>query len=531
MSIVSSALNRPVLKTAISIVKALEAHGHAAYLVGGCVRDLVMGVDPREADIATSATPDVVQEIFPDTIAVGQQFGVILVRTDGLSFEVATFRSDSAYSDGRHPDAVTYARTAEEDSRRRDFTINALFYDPVKDALLDFHGGREDIRQKRIRAIGIPRERFQEDRLRLLRAVRFAVRFGFEIETETRQAIVESAAAVQHVSAERVRDELTKILTEGHSYPGFQMLEELALLDFWLPELKEMQGVEQPPEFHPEGDVWVHTMLLLKFMDTRGEEVRGRRSAGSLADVRYEGRAGSEGSGQTAGGTEKGRCEEAEKKKLKDLEIEAGPPSSRVPVSPPRLPGFSPAHTSHLAPHTYPSTLLAWGALLHDVGKPATFERAPDRIRFNGHVELGATIARKIGRRFRMSNDFIDALAELVLDHLKFKDVFHMKASTLKRFVRRPAFPEHLELHRLDCLASHGNLEAYDFVRDYALSLKPEEARPQPLLTGHDLIRLGYTAGPQFKSILTVLEDEQLESRVTDREAAIRYVKDKFPLT
>jgi poly(A) polymerase len=473
-------LDTPRLKTAASVVERLRRRGHEAYLVGGCVRDLLMGMTPQEADIATSARPDVVEEIFSNTVAVGAQFGVVLVIENDMRFEIATFRTEGASSDGRHPDSVLYAHSAEEDSARRDFTINALFYDPASGALLDFHGGQEDIRQKIIRAIGHPRERFQEDKLRLLRAVRFAVRFGFELESRTRQSIVELAPEICRVSAERVREELTRILREGNSHRGFLLLDELGLLRHILPELEKMKGIEQPPEFHPEGDVWVHTMQMLKLMD----ETKGRESGARGQKV--------EGTGRKS-----------------DDENQEGP---------------------SLYNDTYPPAILAWAVLFHDVGKPATFERLPDRIRFNGHMEVGAGIARQIGRRLRMSNDEIEAIAELVLDHLKFKDVFKMKTSTLKRFVRRERFLEHLELHRLDCLASHGNLDAYHFVRDFGSSLKPEDARPKLFLNGNDLMDLGYTPGPEFKKILTALEDAQLESLITDRETALEFLKHAFPL-
>jgi poly(A) polymerase len=449
-------LDTTILRTAASICETLRRKGFHAYFVGGCVRDLAMGHAPKDVDIATDATPDEIENLFPNTVAVGAQFGVVLVIVDGVRYEVATFRSETRYSDGRHPDAVRYAASPEDDARRRDFTLNALFYDPLDGTLLDFHGGQEDIEQEIIRAIGDPQERFLEDKLRLMRAIRFAARFGFEIEARTRQAILDLAPEIKQVSAERLRDELTRILTEGHSETGVRRLDELGLLQETLPELLQMKGVEQPPEFHPEGDVWVHTLLLLRWMDETGRQVS--------------------------------------------------------------------------VPDTYPSSLLAWGALLHDVGKPGTFERAPDRIRFNGHMELGAKIARVIGHRLRFSNEEIDAIAELVLDHLKFKDVRNMKLATLKRFVRRPHFREHLELHRLDCLASHGNLDAHCFALEFADSLQPQEARPRPLLTGDDLIEFGYAPGPQFKRILAALEDAQLENQITDREAALQFIAQRFPL-
>jgi poly(A) polymerase len=479
MTAVRFLLETPVLQAAAGIVETLRQRGFAAYFVGGCVRDLVMGREPKDADIATSATPDEVQEIFSNTVAVGAQFGVVIVIEGGIHFEVSTFRSDAAYGDGRHPDSVRFAATPEEDARRRDFTINALFYDPLEGELLDFHGGRRDIERKNIRAIGNARERFNEDKLRLLRAVRFAVRFESEIEAATRQAIEECAPQIHQVSAERVRDELTRILTEGHSHRGFMLLDELGLLKEVLPELVAMKGVEQPPEFHPEGDVWVHTMLLLKLMDEQ-KQVLGDRWRVTENNVRNP---------QTC----------------------------------------SPPNAYQLQPATYPSDILAWAALLHDVGKPATFERA-DRIRFNNHTDEGAKLARHIARRLRMSSEDTDAIVELVQEHLKFKDVRRMRPSTLKRFVRRKYFAEHLELHRLDCLASHGLLDEYQFTLNFAQALTPEETRPKPLLNGQDLIDLGYPPGPLFKEIITTLEDAQLDNQIADREAALEFLRRNFPI-
>lgn len=506
-------LDTALLQAATAIVKTLRRRGYPAYFVGGCVRDLVMGCEPKDVDIATSATPDVVQEIFPNTVAVGAQFGVVIVILDGVHFEVTTFRSDSTYSDGRHPDFVSYATSPEEDARRRDFTINALFYDPLEGRLLDFHAGQSDIEKKIVRAIGNPLDRFQEDKLRILRAVRFAVRFHSEIEASTRQAIVERASEINQVSAERLRDELTRILIEGQSHRGFVLLDELGLLKQVLPEIVAMKGVAQPPEFHPEGDVWVHTLLLLKLMDETKAKVSresGQRAVGSDLSI-----------------VQGGESEPKSEIRSQKTEIEEGTFSCRpdtrhlTPDIP--LPWL-------LEPDTYPSPLLAWGTLLHDVGKPATFERA-DRIRFNGHTDVGARMVRQIARRLRMSNEESDVIAELVQEHLKFKDVQRMRSATLKRFVRRQHFAEHLELHRLDCLASHGNLEAFCFTRDFARSLKPDEARPKPLLTGHDLMELGYIPGPEFKKILTALEDAQLESLIVDRESALEFLKQKFPLS
>jgi putative nucleotidyltransferase with HDIG domain len=529
MSTARFSLDTPLMQTATSLVETLHAHGSTAYFVGGCVRDLVMGRAPKDVDIATNATPDEVEELFPNTVAVGEQFGVVIVILNGIHFEVATFRAEGGYSDGRHPDRVRYSNSPEEDARRRDFTLNALFYDPLKGELLDFHEGQRDIQRRIIRAIGNPQQRLQEDKLRMLRAVRFAVRFDSEIERETRRAIVATACDIKQVSPERLRDELTRILTEGHSYRGFQLLDEMGLLAILLPELIAMKGVEQPPEFHPEGDVWVHTLLLLKWMDETKQGLGAcRQSAVGSGPLMANDEETEKGREVTSQRPETRSQSLGSKGAVTHLLTENGPQTSDM-GTPPTAHGPLPPTPWLLNSGDYPTPILAWSALLHDIGKPGTYRLAPDRIRFDGHVEVGARMARQIGRRFRMSNEEIEVIAELVLDHLKFKDVQKMRPSTLKRFVRREHFAEHLELHRLDCLSCHGNLEAYHFTRAYADALKPEEARPKPILTGNDLIDLGYTPGPEFKKILTALEDAQLENQITDRESALEYLQLRFP--
>jgi poly(A) polymerase len=395
------------------------------------VRDLLLGKEPEDYDVATSATPDQVQQYFEQTYPVGAQFGVILVEIGNKDFvEVATFRSDVSYSDGRHPDAVRYTQSAKDDVQRRDFTINGLLLDPENDQVLDYVGGQMDLKNGIVRAIGVPARRFEEDKLRMLRAVRFAARFGYKIEDETFSGIADLAGEIKQVSRERVRDELLKMLTEGHARRAFELLDASGLLGCILPEIKRMQGVEQPPQFHPEGDVWVHTLMLLE----------------------------------------------------------------QLP------PGVTPT--------------LALGALLHDVGKPATFRVAPDRIRFDGHVEVGEKVATDILHRLRMSNDETAQVLALVANHMRFADVAKMKDSTLKRFFRLPRFEEHLELHRMDCTASHGKLDLYDFTRRKLQDTPPQEIRPALLVTGNDLITAGYEPGPRFKEILEAVEDAQLEGRL-----------------
>jgi poly(A) polymerase len=443
-------------------VRTLRERGHQAYFVGGCVRDLVLGRPPADYDVATDATPDTVMEIFPQTWAVGAQFGVVLVpiardescavasehpqsHHDGC-IEVATFRSDGVYTDGRHPDGVRFSQTAREDVQRRDFTINGMLLDPLNgDEVLDYVGGRADLGTKVIRTIGEAHRRFNEDKLRMLRAVRFAARLGFAIEAETMGAIRELVPQIKEVSHERVRDELTKMLTEGHARRAFELLDESGLLKQVLPGVAKMKGVEQPPQFHPEGDVWIHTLMLLE----------------QLAE----------------------NC----------------------------------------------SPTLAWGALLHDVGKPPTFRVAPDRIRFDGHVDVGVKMTEQIGRELRFSNDELEQVTALVENHMKFAEVTRMRESTLKRFMRMPQFGEHMALHKMDCLSSHRDLSYYDFVKRKMEETPAAEIRPEPLLKGDDLIAEGYKPGPRFKAILSAVEDGQLEGKLQSREQAMAFVRAEFP--
>jgi poly(A) polymerase len=537
----------PQFDAALQIIAALRAAGFEAYLAGGGVRDLLLGREPTDYDVATSATPDMVLNLFPRTFAVGAHFGVVLVAsTCGapdaacvaeeklvepgyVVTEVATFRSDGAYSDGRHPDAVRYTTSAEDDVRRRDFTINGLLLDPdllfsqgmkvrdelatenlnqmkgtgfspyinsannseasqlaekgqrsrtkrqgttsvvphsqqnkcralapegsfsgisiqnLRSAVIDHVHGLADLDAGIIRAIGQPGERFEEDHLRMLRAVRFAARFGFQIEPVTAAAMRRLAPKTNAVSRERVRDELTKMLTEGQARRAFELLDETGLLAELLPEVVRMKGVEQPPSFHPEGDVWIHTLLLLAQL----------------------------------------------------------PPACPLP--------------------------LAWAALLHDVGKPPTF-RLADRIRFDGHVEVGVAIAADICRRFRFSTDETRQTLSLVENHMRFADAQRMKASTLKRFFRLENFPQHLELHRMDCMASSGNLDHWNFVRERYESMPEEAVRPTPLLTGRELIAAGYTPGSAFKEMLRAVEDAQLEGAIATPAEALALLRDRYPL-
>ena len=430
-----------------SICDTLRRSGFQALLVGGCVRDLLLGCEPADYDVTTDATPGQVMKLFPESVAVGAQFGVIVVPRDGLKVEVATFRSDVSYSDGRHPDSVVFSRIPQEDVQRRDFTINGLLMRHDTGEVLDFVGGQADLKAGIIRAIGEPSRRFTEDKLRMMRAVRFAARFGFTIDSVTFEAIRSLATEIRQVSAERLRDELTKLLTEGAARRGFELLEETGLLRQVLPEIAAMKGVEQPPQYHPKGDVWIHTRMMLE-----------------------------------------------------------GLPKGASPT-------------------------LAWGVLLHDVGKPPTFQAASetgDRIRFNHHVEVGVRMAEAICKRLRFSNEDTEQILALVDHHMRFGAVEEMRASTLKKFVRLPHFEEHLALHRLDCLSSHRHLEAYEFVKRFLAETPPEQVRPERLLTGDDLQTLGFRPGPIFTQILGTLEDAQLEGQVRTRDEAKDFVLKKY---
>ena len=461
----------PQYRAALVIAHTLRDAGHQAFFAGGCVRDLLLGIAPKDYDVATSATPDQIVALFPKTVSVGAHFGVILVcqavpdeaAADSgteAAIEVATFRDDGAYSDGRRPDAVRFSRSPEEDVLRRDFTINGMLLDPLlfegtggdlNAAVIDYVHGREDLAAGVIRAIGDPKLRFAEDKLRMLRAVRFAARLGYQIDDATAGAIHCQAAEIGQVSQERIRDEVTRILTEGGARRGFELLYDLGLLARILPEVVRMRGVAQPPQYHPEGDVWVHTMLLLEKL----------------------------------------------------------PPGS--------------------------SATLAWGALLHDVGKPATYQppnpAVPgDRIRFNGHVDVGVRIAEVILARLRFSREETDQIVALVKNHMRFGDILEMRESTRKRFLHLPRFDEHLELHCLDVRSAHGDLTLYNFARQQYEAEPAEDLRPAPLLTGRDLIAAGYSPSPQFKSMLMLAEDAQLERTATTPEEALALVQQRFPL-
>jgi tRNA nucleotidyltransferase/poly(A) polymerase len=427
---------------ATKLVRRLRESGFVAYFAGGCVRDALLGKNPKDVDIATDAEPEEVQRLFPRTVAVGAKFGVLRVLDGVFEFEVATFRSDGVYLDGRRPVSVTFS-SPEEDAKRRDFTINGMFYDPVEDKVVDFIGGKSDLEHRLIRGIGDPAARFSEDHLRLLRAIRFAASLEFEIERATWQAVRQNAYQIKTVSAERVRDELVKIFADPHRVKGLDLLDESGLLQVVLPEVSNLHGCEQPPQFHPEGDVYLHTRLML----------------------------------------------------------------------------------SLLSPDASPE--LAFSVLLHDIGKPVTksFDAVDQRIRFNGHDQVGAAMAEEVMTRLRFSNDQIATVVEAVRSHMVFKDAPSMRPAKLRRFMGRENFALELELHRVDCLSSHGDLRTYELLTEKQKEFENEPIIPPPLVTGHDLIALGLAPGPRFGEILEAVQTAQLEGEVRDRPEALRLLQ------
>jgi len=440
-------VNNPSSKKvrALEVLQRLRDAGFAALFAGGAVRDMVMGAEPKDYDIVTNASLTDIERLFEHVYPIGSRFGVCLVVEDGIPFEVAGFRKDGIYEDGRRPSFIESADEVE-DVMRRDFTINGLLYDPIEEKLLDYVGGVCDIRNHIVRTIGDPHERLREDRLRMLRAVRFAARFSFSIDPSTAAVLRDEAEAVLDVSAERIGEELSKMFMGPHAGRALSLLDETGLLDVVLPEVHALKGVDQPQGFHPEGDVFEHTRLMLDMFDE---------------------------------GTE----------------------------------------------------TLAFGILLHDIAKPSTRTES-DRIRFTHHEAHGAEMAGKILRRLRMRNTTISRVQYLVGNHMRFINVKRMKRSTLLRFVREEGFDELLELYRFDCLASHGKLDTHELVQ----SVVEEEKRkyknlvpPAPVLTGKDLIEIGFEPGPLFGTILNEVEELHLEGELGSRNEAIDFVRRNYP--
>lgn len=432
-----------LVRDAREVCAVLQEAGFEACFVGGCVRDWLLGLEPHDIDVATSARPEQVAALFEKTREVGAHFGVVLVHFSFAVIEVATFRRDGEYIDFRRPVEVHYG-TMEEDAKRRDFTINAMFYDPIGGKLKDFYSGTLDLRRRILRSVGHARDRFEEDALRLMRAVRLAIRFDLEIELHTRKAIVAKAPNLQKISMERIGEELVRILTGPNAGRAMHLMSDLGIWAQIVPEVEALKGCEQGADKHPEGDVFVHTALAL----------------------------------------------------------------DKLPPDPPPE--------------------LALSVLLHDIAKPRTQKREEGRIRFLGHQKVGAEMAEEICRRLKLSAAVAEEVADLVDHHMQFMDVWKMKESKLKRFLGKANFPKHLELHKCDSLASHGDLDAYNFCVDRRRELAVEhgeEMKPKPLATGEDLITLGLKPGPRFRELLDALHDEQLEGRVRTREEAMEYLR------
>jgi putative nucleotidyltransferase with HDIG domain len=432
----------PRYDVAASIVRELQEHAYVAYFAGGCIRDALLNIPPKDIDIATSASPEQVQALFHRTIPVGIQFGVVRVRVAEMEFEVATFRSDGIYLDGRHPSAIRFS-TPEQDAARRDFTINGMFYDPLGERLIDYVNGREDLAGKLVRAIGEPSRRFAEDRLRMLRALRFAAVLRFEIEAGTWSAIQADAQEIAIISPERIRDELLKMLVNPNRLRGFDLLDQSGLLAVILPEIEALKGCDQPEQFHPEGDVFVHTRLML----------------------------------------------------------------------------------SLLAPEASGPQVLA--VLLHDIGKPRvrSFDPVDRRIRFNGHDRVGAEMAEKVMTRLRFPRHEIDQVVDAVSNHMVFKDVRQMRPAKLRRFMARPHFGIELELHRIDCAGSHGDLENYHFLINKESEFAQEPLIPPRLVRGDDLIAMGLKPGPRIGELLEAVQTAQLEGEIKTRREALELLR------
>lgn len=435
--------SNPLSDGASTVVRRLRQEGFTAFWAGGCVRDLLMNRTPKDFDVATSAIPEQVERLFPGAVTVGKSFGVVRVKVHGYEYEVATFRQDQAYRDGRHPEAVVFT-DEQTDALRRDFTVNALFFDPLTGTIHDYVGGQADLAARLIRAVGKADDRFAEDHLRMIRAVRFAATLDFELEAATEEAIRRQAAKIATVSAERIQQELTRILLEAPR-PGeaIESLQAVGLLPVILPEVTALQGQEQPAEFHPEGDVWTHTILMLNAMHN-------------------------------------------------------------------------------------PDLRLAYAVLLHDVGKPGTARQVEQRIRFDCHAGVGAALAEEILKRLRLPNDDIKAIAFCIGNHMRFMDVRRMRKATLHRLVGAPTFATELELHRLDCAASHGDLSNHTFLVEFQAAMASEPILPKPWITGHDIINLGIAAGPEVGRWKKKVYDAQLEGLVENRDAALSWLQSEL---
>jgi len=446
---------------AFEIVRKLQEAGYEAYFAGGCVRDVLLGRKPKDYDVATNARPDEVEALFPKTIAVGKAFGVIAVMNGKTLTEVATFRKDFGMFDGRRPETVKFC-AAKEDAFRRDFTVNGMFFDPIADKLLDYVDGKKDLEAGIIRAIGNPRERFEEDHLRMLRAVRFAHTLGFTIEPETETAIREMAGRISKISAERIEQEFSRLLTESIK-PGdaIRHLVKLGMMKHIIPEVIPMIGQQQPPQYHPEGDVFEHTVLMLNLMKDQDPSLF----------------------------------------------------TSKKPA--------------------YTLRELVYTLLLHDVGKPPTASiglgtDGKPRIRFDGHDVVGAEMAEVILQRLRLPKKEIQRMVEAIRGHMRFKEVQKMRDSKVRKLIGKDTFDLELELHRLDCLSSHRKLDNYNFLLNYRKKLADEPILPEPWLSGHDLIEMGFSKGKRIGQILKEAYDAQIENRFKTRGELLEWIRTSY---
>lgn len=454
--------------TSIQLVQTLKDKGFIAYWAGGCVRDMLLGIHPKDYDIVTNAKPEEIEDIFEKTYPVGKEFGVILVHENGHNFEIATFRSDAGYSDGRRPDYVTFTDPAE-DAKRRDFTINALFYDPIEEKIIDFVDGEHDLQEHMIRFVGDPEERILEDYLRLLRAVRFKNTLGFQWHPDTYKAVKKHAGKAGNVSMERVTDELNKMMMSDHPVEAFRELHELGMLDEIMPELEETRGVAQPHQYHKEGDVWEHTMQTLEAAAKRTEP---------YLDLEF----------------------------LKDME--GGPPEPSVFHS-------------------------RWAALFHDIAKPQTFKwgKNPDgteRIRFDHHAEMSHDIAGRAMKRLKFSNKDIEHILWVTEHHMNLNSLLDMPEGTRNKWFRNPYFVDLMEVFYADIAGTDPSdftvFDELNRVYHKWLLERPEEF--PKLLSGEEIMDLtGIKPGPELGKLKEALEHEIHGHNIKTKDEAIEFIK------
>ena len=531
-------------QVATEIVHRLQAAGFAAFWVGGSVRDFLLGREPGDYDIATSALPEQIEGLFKRTIAVGRKFGVIVVLEKDHQFQVATFRAEADYQDGRRPERVRFG-DAQADAERRDFTVNGLFFDPVQNQLHDWVAGEKDLRAGIIRTIGNPNERFAEDHLRLLRAVRLATQLGFEIDSETFRAIQTHAAKIKLISAERIRDELIKLFAPPLGAPP-----------------------SRRPDAEPE-----RRLAVGLTSDKQPAQSSSNASASSPSPPRSGGLEplGKRRKESAEGGGPQGPNEREASESLGRGEVvlkvkgqhDGG--AHEVPCLPPAARGLTLLRDSGLLEHVLPEVaatipceqsadyhpegsvfnhlvlmlqkmppdadpLLPWAILMHDIAKPLTASRdeKTGSIHFYEHERIGADMTERILEQLRFPRKQIDAVVQAVRCHMQFKDALQMRKSTLRRLLMRPTFPLELQLHRVDCLGSHGRLDVYDFLVTQSRELDNQPEIHPPLLTGDDLIKLGVLPGPAMGALLNEIREKQLQDELKTPAEAEAWAKEQI---